>query len=63
MDVKGNFVFPPTPSIYVVYVHNQESARKILRSRQGGLYHLPPKYEHIFVAIIGFNPFLLCRYT
>ena len=27
----------------------------------GGLY-LPPKFEHIFVAVITFPPFLLCKY-
>ena len=29
---------------------------------RGGLSHLPPKFEHIFVAVITFPPFLLCRY-
>ena len=29
---------------------------------RGGLYLKPPKFEHIFVAIITFFPFLLCRY-
>ena len=29
---------------------------------KGGLDHLPPKFEHIFVAIITFFSFLLCRY-
>ena len=28
----------------------------------GGLDHLLPKFEHIFVASITFSPFLLCRY-
>ena len=28
----------------------------------GGLYHLPPKFEHIFVAVITFTPILLWRY-
>ena len=28
----------------------------------GGLYLKPPKFEHIFVAVITFFPFLLCRY-
>ena len=28
----------------------------------GGLSHLPPKFEHIFVAVITSPPFLLCRY-
>ena len=32
-----------------------------LRS-EGGLSHLPPKFEHIFVAVITSPPFLLCRY-
>ena len=27
-----------------------------------GLDHLLPKFEHIFVAVITFTPFLLCRY-
>ena len=27
-----------------------------------GLDHLLPKFEHIFVAVITFSPFLLCRY-
>ena len=28
-----------------------------------GLLHLkPPKFEHIFVAVITFSPFLLCKY-
>ena len=31
-------------------------------SLQGGLEHLPPKFEHIFIAVITFPPFLLCRY-
>ena len=25
--------------------------------KQGGLYHFPPKFEHIFVAVITFFPF------
>ena len=29
---------------------------------KGGLYYLPTKLEHIFVAVITFSPFLLCRY-
>ena len=29
---------------------------------KGGLDHLLPKFEHIFVAAITFPPFLLCRY-
>ena len=29
---------------------------------KGGLDHLTPKFEHIFVAVITFFPFLLCRY-
>ncbi len=29
---------------------------------KGGLDHLPPKFEHIFVAVITFLPFLPCRY-
>ena len=29
---------------------------------KGGLDHLLPKFEHIFVAVITFPPFLLCRY-
>ena len=29
---------------------------------KGGLDHLLPKFEHIFVAVITFSPFLLCRY-
>ena len=28
----------------------------------GGLHHLLPKFEHIFVAVITFSPFLLFRY-
>ena len=39
VDGKGNFVFPPIPGIYVLDGHNQESAQKILRTQQGGLYH------------------------
>ena len=27
---------------------------------QGGLSHRPPKFEHIFVVVITFSPFLLC---
>ncbi len=29
---------------------------------KGGLDHLLPKFEHIFVAVITFSPFFLCRY-
>ena len=29
---------------------------------KGVLYLKPPKFEHIFVAVITFSPFLLCRY-
>ena len=29
---------------------------------KGGLSHLPPKFEHIFVAVITFSPFVLCRH-
>ena len=29
----------------------------------GGRLHLkPPKFEHIFVAVITFSPFLVCKY-
>ena len=28
----------------------------------GGLHLEPQKFEHIFVAVITFFPFLLCRY-
>ena len=28
----------------------------------GGLPLKPPKFEHIFVAVITFFPFLLCKY-
>ena len=27
-----------------------------------GLSHLPPKFEHIFVAVITFSSILLCGY-
>ena len=27
-----------------------------------GLHPKPPKFEHIFVAVITFSPFLLCKY-
>ena len=30
--------------------------------RGGGLDLKPPKFEHIFVAVITFFPFLLCIY-
>ena len=30
--------------------------------RGEGLGHLLPKFEHIFVAVITFTPFLLCRF-
>ena len=29
---------------------------------EGGRYHLLTKFEHIFVTVITFSPFLLCRY-
>ena len=29
---------------------------------KGGLHLKPPKFEHIFVAVITFPPFLLCKY-
>ena len=29
---------------------------------KGWLYLKPPKFEHIFVAVITFFPFLLCKY-
>ena len=32
------------------------------RYSPGGHAHLQPKFEHIFVAVITFPPFLLCRY-
>ena len=32
------------------------------RRVKGVLSHSPPKFEHIFVAVITFHPFLLCRY-
>ena len=31
-----------------------------MKLKKGGLSHLPPKFEHIFVAVITFFPFLLC---
>ena len=30
--------------------------------KMGGLDHLLPKFENIFVSVITFPPFLLCRY-
>ena len=32
------------------------------RNGRGGPHLKPPKSEHIFVAVITFPPFLLCRY-
>ena len=29
---------------------------------KGGQYHFPPKFEHIFVAVITFSSFLLYRH-
>ena len=29
---------------------------------KGGLYLKPTKFEHIFVAVITFSLFLLCKY-
>ena len=29
---------------------------------KGGLSHLPPKFEHMIVAVITFPPFLLYKY-
>ena len=40
---------------------NRERGNKQRRS-WGGLYMKPPKFEHIFVAVITFFSFLLCRY-
>ena len=28
---------------------------------RGGISHFPPKFEHIFVVVITFPPFLLCK--
>ena len=30
--------------------------------KMGGLHLKPPKFEHIFVAVITFSPFLLYKY-
>ena len=48
---------------YTLITRSVKSALKILRTQlRGGLYMKPPKSEHIFVAVITFFPFLLCRY-
>ena len=28
---------------------------------KGGLSHFPPKFKNIFVVVITFSPFLLCK--
>ena len=38
------------------------SIKTLQDHQQWGLDHLLPKFEHIFVAVITFTPFLLCRY-
>ena len=30
--------------------------------KRGGMDLKPPKFEYIFVAVITFSPFLLCKY-
>ena len=34
----------------------------IIMRHVGGPHLKPPKFEHIFVAVITFFPFLLCKY-
>ena len=60
--------FPSHSSLISFYEFHQPSATQmnygaqiILRIIPGGLSHLPPKFEHIFVAVITFSPILLCR--
>ena len=45
------------------YVEGPKEARSLgaLLWVKGGLSHRPPKFEHIFVIVITFSPFLLCK--
>ena len=36
--------------------------KEVLCYPEGGLYHLLPKFEHIFVAVITFSPFFCPAY-
>ena len=40
----------------------RHSYNDVYQNERGGLDHLLPKFEHIFVAAITFPPFFLYRY-
>ena len=71
-SVPLNSLAPRTDYKYVIHCWNkfdsvritsEEMSFRISESgEKGGLYHLLPKFEHIFVAVITFFHFLLCRY-
>ena len=57
IGLKKNTTIPYTTSQMTFYHTNDIGVQDF----KGGVNHLPPKFEHIFVAGITFFPFLLCR--
>ena len=47
---------------YQVGMEQERVHRVVIFVIMGGLHHLPPKFEKIFVTIITFSSFVLCRY-
>ena len=65
LDGKLCIAVPPVCCVVIcmcrMFIY-QRVLRRIHGLYKGRLEHLPPKFEHIFVAVITFPPFLLCRY-
>ena len=50
-----------TPTTSARGVTQLPAGKRINESLKGGLSHFPPKFKNIFVVIITFSPFLLCK--
>ena len=53
---------PDTPSKSLEHANESMFPNIHILLRKGGLHQKPKKLEHIFVAVITFFPFLLCKY-
>ena len=49
-------------AVYVRRHRGVDTGAAYVVELKGDLHLKPPKFEHIFVAVITFSPFLLCKY-
>ena len=62
VETSNKAITQQTSNHESVYMHACIYVHILQTLKRGGLDHLLPKFEHIFVAVITFFPFLLCRY-